>query len=84
MPFKILPTKEFERDFRKLDNFIAKKVKQKIEEMSLDPTRYKHLHYNLSGSSRLRIGKMRVIYSYDLNKGEIYLEKIVLKHKYRS
>ena len=57
-------------------------IKDKIEEISDDPTRYKHLHYDLSGSCRLWIGKLRIIFSYDINKREIYLEKIVLGHKY--
>ena len=57
---------------------------KKIEELSEDPTRYKFLHYDLSGSCRVWIGKSRVIFSYDESKMELYLEKVVLGHKYRN
>lgn len=82
MPYKILPTKEFEKDFKKLDNPNQKRMKNKINEVAENPARYKHLHYNLKGSCRIWIGKLRVIFSYDFNKKELYLEKIVFGHKY--
>ena len=43
MPYKILPTKEFSKDFKKLDKFLQKRIKNKIEEVSENPERYKHL-----------------------------------------
>lgn len=84
MPYKILPTKEFSKDFRKLDKVERIRIKKKIEEISEKPERYKHLHYDLKGSCRLWIGKLRVVFSYDKNKEELYLEKIVFGHKYRE
>lgn len=84
MPFRILPTKEFEKDFRKLDSFIQDRIKKKFEEVAEDPTRYKHLHYGLAGNCRLWVGKIRIIFSYNLQNQEIYLEKIVFGHKYRD
>jgi mRNA-degrading endonuclease RelE of RelBE toxin-antitoxin system len=59
-------------------------VKNKLEEAAQDPTRYKQLHYELRGSCRLRIGKLRVIFSYDILKKELYLEKVILDHRYRD
>jgi len=56
MPYKILPTKEFSKDFGKLDTQLQKRVKSKIEEVADEPARYKHLHYDLKGSCRLWIG----------------------------
>ena len=82
MSYKILPTKEFSKDFKKLDNSVQEIIKKKVEEASQDPERYKRLHYDLKGSFRLRIGKIRVIFSIDSSKKEMYLEKIVLRHKY--
>lgn len=82
MRCKILPTKEFSKDFKKLDSQLQKRVKGKIEEVAEDPTRYKYLHYDLKGSCRLWIGKLRIIFSYDIEKNEVYLEKIVLDHNY--
>lgn len=84
MPYKILPTKEFEKDFQRLDKSSQKRIKNKIEEVSENPERYKHLHYDLSGSSRIRIGKLRVIFSYNKERQELYLEKIVFRHKYNK
>ena len=84
MNYKILPTKEFSKDFKKLDNQLQDRTKKKIEDIAEDPTRYKHLHYDLSGSCRLWIGKLRIIFSYDEDKKELYLEKIVFEHKYRD
>ena len=82
MSYKILPTVEFSKDFRKLDKHFSEQIKRKIEAVAADPERYKRLHYDLSGSCRLRIGKLRVVFSYDTDKGELYLEKIVFGHRY--
>ena len=83
MPYKILPTKEFEKDFVKIgDRRIQDAIKKKIEEVSKDPSRYKRLHYDLKGSFRIRIGPFRILYSLNETKKEIYLEKVVLGHKY--
>lgn len=82
MSYKILPTKEFERDFHKLDKQLQERIKKKFEEVSQNPERYKHLHYDLSRFSRIRVGKLRIIFRYDSQRQEIYLEKIVFDHKY--
>ena len=84
MPYKILPTKEFEKDFKGLDELMQNRIKKKIEEVSENPKRYKHLHYDLAGSCRIWIGKLRIIYSYDTKLEEIYLEKIVFGHRYNE
>ena len=41
MTYKILPTREFEKDFRKLDLSFQNRIKKKIEEVAENPTRYK-------------------------------------------
>ncbi|PIN74947.1 addiction module toxin RelE [Candidatus Woesearchaeota archaeon CG10_big_fil_rev_8_21_14_0_10_37_12] len=84
MTYNICPTKEFEKDFRKLDNSLQKRIKFKIEEVGENPERYKHLHYDLKESSRIRIGKLRVIFSYNKMRNELYPEKIVFGHEYDS
>ena len=84
MRFNILPTKEFERDFKKLDKSFQDRIKTKIEEVAENPTRYKHMHYDLTGYCRIRIGKLRVIFTYDLAKQELYLQKIIFGHKYQD
>lgn len=82
MPYKILPTREFSNDFRKLDKHFQAIIKEKMEEVSENPERYKHLHYDLKGSCRIRISKLRIIFSYNKIQNELYLEKIILGHKY--
>jgi mRNA-degrading endonuclease RelE of RelBE toxin-antitoxin system len=47
MNYKVLPTKEFINSFKKLDPSFKERIKKKIEEVSIDPTRYKQLHYDL-------------------------------------
>ena len=84
MPYRILPTKEFEKDFKKIDSFMQGRIKKKINEVAENPARYKHLHYELAGSCRLWIGKLRIIFSYSIEKQELYLEKIIFGHKYRD
>jgi mRNA-degrading endonuclease RelE of RelBE toxin-antitoxin system len=49
MGYNILPTKEFSKDFKKPDSQLQKRIKTKIEEVAEDPTRHKHLHYDLGG-----------------------------------
>ena len=82
MAYKILPTLEFSHDFNRLDSQLQKRIKDKVEEVAESPSRYKHLHYDLKNSCRLRIGKLRIIFSYNLELEEIYLEKIVFGHRY--
>lgn len=84
MSYKILPTAEFSKDFSKTDASIRERIKKKIGEVAEDPSRYKHLHYDLQGSCRLWIGKLRIIFSYDPGRKELYLEKIIFGHKYKG
>jgi len=41
MNYKIIPTRQFEKDFKKLDKSIKKRIKNKIEEVAEAPERYK-------------------------------------------
>ena len=82
MSYNLLPTKEFSRDFNKLDEQFKKRIKHKMEEVAKNPERYKHLHYDFKGSCRLWIGKLRIVYSYDVQKQELYLEQIIFGHHY--
>ena len=82
MSYKILPTKEFERDLNKLDKFLQSQIKEKSEKVAENPERYKHLRFDLKNFCRIRIGRLRIIFRYDVQKQELYLEKIVFGHKY--
>ena len=83
MKFRVIPTRQFAKDFRKIkDKGVQKAIKNKVNEVSDDPTRYKHLHYDLKDSFRIRVGSYRIIYSIDVGLKEMYLEKIVFRHNY--
>ena len=65
--------REFDHDFFKLPAAIQKLVQQKIDSMGL---RLEHFpHYRMTGSTdyRLRVGDYRVIYDFNVGRGEIYL-----------
>ena len=84
MPYEILPTKEFSKDLKKLDKQLQIRIKKKFEKVSENPERYKYLHYDLKGSCRIWIDKLRIIFSHDKKLKELYLEKIVFDHKYKK
>ncbi len=85
MAYGILPTKEFGKDFRKIkDKKAIRAIINKVEEVAENPERYKRLHYDLSGSFRVRVMNYRVIYSIDRKKKLMYLEKMVFGHKYKG
>jgi len=84
MPYRILPTKEFEKDFKKIDSFMQERIKKKINEVAENPAGYKYLHYDLKNYCRLWIGKLRIVFKYDIEKQELYLEKIISGHNYRE
>jgi mRNA-degrading endonuclease RelE of RelBE toxin-antitoxin system len=82
MTYKILSSRQFESDFKKMDENFQTRVKNKMKDVSKNPERYKHMHYKFAGSSRVRIGKLRVVYTYSVDKKILYLEKIVFGYKY--
>ena len=82
MSYKIIPTKEFIKDSKKIDSATLNKVKDKIEEVAKNPERYKHLRGPLKVFCRIRIEKLRVLFSYESLKKEIYPEKIIFSHNY--
>ena len=82
MKCKILPTKDFEKDFKWLDSNFQSRIKKKFIEVAENPERYKHMFGDFKGSSRIRIEKLRIIFSYNIQKQELYLEKIVIGNKY--
>jgi len=84
MPYKILPTKEFEKDFKKIASFMQERIKKKVNEVAENPVRYKHLHYNLKDYCRIWVGKLRIVFKYNTERQELYLEKIIFDHRYRD
>jgi|TARA_Y100000310_G_scaffold342045_2_gene443500 mRNA-degrading endonuclease RelE of RelBE toxin-antitoxin system len=82
MTYKIQSSKEFESDFRKIDSSLQKRIKKKFLEVAKDPERYKRLHPPLQKYCRIWIEKLRILFSYSIEKNILYLEKIVFGHRY--
>jgi mRNA-degrading endonuclease RelE of RelBE toxin-antitoxin system len=82
MNYKILPTRQFEKDFKELSSDMQSRIKKKFLEVANNPERYKHMHPPLENYCRIRIGKLRILFSYNVKIQELYPEKIVFGHKY--
>jgi len=82
MSYRIQASKTFEKEFRKIDKYLQEKIKKKIIEVSEHPERYKHMHPPMNEYCRIRIEKLRVLFSYNVEKQILYLEKIIFGHKY--
>lgn len=63
----------FDEDFFRLPTDVQRRIESKIDEIGLRLQHYPH--YRMSGNDRyrFRIGDYRVIYKFDVSKGEIYL-----------
>jgi len=82
MIYKILASRQFEKDFKTLDSIFQNRIKKKFEEVAKNPERYKHMRPPLNDYCRIRIDKLRIIFSYNAKEKILYLEKIVFGHKY--
>ena len=63
----------FDGAFFKLPQDIQRRIEAKIDEMGVRLESFPH--YRMKGGERyrLRVGDYRVIYTFDVKKGEIYL-----------
>ena len=82
MTYKIIASQTFEKDFRKLDLHFQSKIKYKFREVAENPTQYKHMHPPMNNYCRISVEKLRIFFSYDVQKQILYLEKIIFGHKY--
>lgn len=86
--YKIVYTKTFEKDFKKLDNFIAKTISEKILKTAQNPYSIKALKYspkNLPNLCKIRIGDWRVLFWIDNTEKIITLYAIEHRSKiYRN
>ncbi|HDJ66112.1 MAG TPA: type II toxin-antitoxin system RelE/ParE family toxin [Nitrososphaeria archaeon] len=63
--YRILVTRRFERDFRKLDREIKRRVDSIIRRLETNPFLGKPLRGELKGKRSLRMGDYRLIYVID-------------------
>lgn len=71
-----IASREFDGDFFRLPAQIQALVQRKIDAMGLRLATFPHYRMTGSDKYRFRIGDYRVIYRFDLTRGEIYLVAI--------
>ena len=74
-----IASQEFDSDFFHLPAQIQALVQRKIDAMGLRLAAFQHFRMTGSDKCRLRVGDYRVIYRFDVLKGEIYL--IAIGHR---
>ena len=83
MSYEVILTDSFLKDLRKLKNkSLEEQVLNKLKELEEYPQRNKRLMYELNNYYRIRIGKLRVLYTIQENK--VYVEVLVTGHKYEE
>ena len=72
-------SRQFDDEYFRLPTAVQSQIQRKIDDMGLRLAAFPH--YRMSGSDkyRLRVGDYRVIYRFDLARGEIYL--IAIGHR---
>jgi mRNA interferase RelE/StbE len=68
-----IAAREFDGDFFRLPQPIQAQVQKKIDAMSLRLATFPHYRMTGSDKYRLRVGDYRVIYRFNVARGEIYL-----------
>jgi mRNA interferase RelE/StbE len=68
-----IATREFDAGLFRLPSAIQAHIQRKIDAMGVRLATFPHYRMVGSDKFRLRVGDYRVIYRFDLAKGEIYL-----------
>ena len=71
-----IASREFDGDFLRLPSQVQALVQRKIDAMGLRLATFQHYRMTGSDKCRLRVGDYRVIYRFELTRGEIYLVAI--------
>ena len=71
-----IASRQFDDDFFRLPPHVQAHVQSKIDSMGLRLATFPHYRMVGSDKHRLRIGDYRVIYRFDLDRGEVYLVAI--------
>ena len=71
----------FLTDLKKLKNKpLEEQVLSKLQELEEYPQRNKRLMYDLKDYYRIRVGKLRVLYT--IQENNVFVEVLVMGHKY--
>ena len=82
--FKIVYTKTFENDFKKLDKSVAKRIIDKISEAAKNPHNFQPLKYSpkdLQNLYKLRVGDWRILFW--LNYKNKIMTLYIIEHRSR-
>jgi mRNA interferase RelE/StbE len=80
-----IASRQFDADFFQLPPAVREQIQQKIDAMGLRLDAFPHYRMVGANKFRLRVGDYRVIYRFDLAKGEIYLVAVGHRREvYRS
>ena len=71
-----IASREFDHDFFRLPSQIQAQVQGKIDATGLRLATFQHYRMTGSDKCRLRVGDYRMIYRFELARGEIYLVAI--------
>ncbi len=83
MSYEVILTDSFLKDLKKLKNkALEEQVLSKLQELQDSPERNKRLMYDLKDYYRIRVGKLRVLYTIQGDK--IYVEVLIAGHKYEG
>ncbi|MEK6946305.1 MAG: type II toxin-antitoxin system mRNA interferase toxin, RelE/StbE family [Nanoarchaeota archaeon] len=83
MTYEVILTDSFLKDLKKLKNkTLEEQVLNKLLELEEFPERNKKLMYDLKDYYRIRVGKLRILYTITGNK--VYVEVLVIGHKYKE
>lgn len=83
MSYEVILTDSFLKDLRKLKNKpLEEQVLNKLKELEEFPERNKKLMYDLNEYYRLRVGKLRILYT--LKGDKAFVEVLVIGHKYEQ
>jgi mRNA-degrading endonuclease RelE of RelBE toxin-antitoxin system len=83
MSYGVILTDSFLKAVRRLKNkSLEDQVLEKLRELEENSERNKKLRHDLKDYYRLRIGKLRVLYTIKGNK--VYVEVLVKGHKYKE
>lgn len=82
-PFRIVTTPSFERDFRKLDATVARRVSNKIAHLAAHPELMgqplRNTPADLAGLQKYRVGDFRVLYM--IGHSERLLKLYAVQHR---
>ncbi len=80
-PVKVLATKRFERDLKKLPSSVRKRFAEILSTLSTTPYGFKVLSGEFRGLRRIRVGDYRAIYQIDEEQNVTIVHLLFIAHR---